>query len=140
MTRYDFESPDYRALAEFRFQLRTFLKQSELAAQAVGLEPQQYQLLLAIKARSVDDPPTVGRLAERMLLKHHSTVELIDRCERLGLTAREHDADDHRRVLIRLTAAGEDVLRRLARVHEDELTSMAPHLIQALEAIVGARA
>lgn len=104
------------------------------------MEPQQHQLLLAIKGLAPDDAPTVGRLAERMLLKHHSTVELIDRCERLGLTAREHDAEDHRRVLIRLTEAGEDVLRRLAQVHEDELTSMAPHLIGALEAIVGARA
>jgi len=127
-------------LAEFRFQIRTFLKNSETAAQAVGLEPQQHQLLLAIKGLPEDTSPTIGLLAERMLLKHHSAVELVDRCERSGLTTRQHDAGDHRRVLVSLTAAGEDVLRRLSEVHEDELSSLAPHLIGALEAIVGEKA
>jgi DNA-binding MarR family transcriptional regulator len=136
VTRYVAAHPDYRALAEFRFQIRTFLKNSEAAAQTVGLEPQQHQLLLTIKGLPEGASPTVGYLAERMLLKHHSAVELVDRCERSGLTTREHDAEDHRRVLVSLTAAGEDVLRRLSEVHEDELTSLAPHLIGALETIV----
>jgi len=140
VTRYVATHPDYRALAEFRFQIRTFLKNSEAAAQAVGLEPQQHQLLLTIKGLPDGASPTVGYLAERMLLKHHSAVELVDRCERAGLTTREHDAEDHRRVLVSLTAAGEDVLRRLSEVHEDELMSLAPHLIGALEAIVGEKA
>jgi DNA-binding MarR family transcriptional regulator len=135
--RYDpSQSPDYRALAEFRFQIRGFLKTSEEAARFVGLEPQQHQLMLAIKGLPEGDQPTVGRVAERLQLKHHSAVELVDRCERLGLMRRSQDTADHRRVLVELTEEGEAVLRRLSEVHTEELTQMAPHLTAALEAIL----
>jgi DNA-binding MarR family transcriptional regulator len=138
--RYDSrQTPDYRALAEFRSQIRGFLKTSEEAARSVGLEPQQHQLLLAIKGLPDTDQPTVGRVAERLQLKHHSAVELVDRCERQGLARREHDETDHRRVLVHLTDAGEELLRRLSEVHEEELTQLAPHLTAALEAILRSR-
>ena len=138
MTRYDSE-PDYASLAQFRFQIRTFLKKSELAALAVGLEPQQHQMLLSVKGLRADEVPTIGCIADRLLLKHHSAVELIDRCERAGLVVREQDAGDHRRVLVRLTEAGEGLLLKLSQVHEEELTLLAPHLIEALEAILSSR-
>jgi DNA-binding MarR family transcriptional regulator len=138
VTRYDPE-PDYASLAQFRLQIRTFLKRSELAALEVGLEPQQHQMLLAVKGLPKDEAPTIGCIAERLLLKHHSTVELINRCERSELVVREHDPADHRRVLVRLTEAGEGLLLKLSQVHEEELTLLAPHLIEALESILSSR-
>jgi DNA-binding MarR family transcriptional regulator len=134
--RYDSRPPDYRALAEFRFQIRTYLKKVGAAVQEAGLEPQQHQLLLAIKGLPADEAPAIGRLAECMLLRHHSAVELIDRCERLGLVHRVSDERDHRRVLVHLSVAGEELLARLSAAHEEEITELAPHLIASLEAIL----
>jgi DNA-binding MarR family transcriptional regulator len=128
--------PDYRALAEFRYRLRRFLHFSEERAIAAGLEPQQHQLLLAIKGLPQDDLPTIARLAERLQLQHHSVVGLADRLEANGFVRRHRDAADHRRVLLELTPAGESVIEKLSQVHEDELREMAPALIAALTAIV----
>src|SRR5690606_22656358 len=120
MTKADFEY-----LAEFRYQLRRFLRFSETAVQAEGLTPQQYQLLLQIKGFPGRDWATVGELAERLQAKHHGTVALVSRCESAGLVSRQSDPDDKRQVRVHLTAAGEQRLMQLARVHHDELQSLA---------------
>jgi DNA-binding MarR family transcriptional regulator len=128
----------YRALADFRYHLRRFLHSSEEAAREAGLEPQQHQLLLAIKGLPADDLATITRLAERLQLRHHSVVGLVDRLAAAGLVHRRRDGMDQRRVLIELTAAGEAILERLSRFHERELRLLAPALIASLEAITPA--
>lgn len=116
---------DFEYLAEFRYQLRRFLRFSENAVQAEGLTPQQYQLLLQIKGFPGRSWATVGELAERLQAKHHGTVALVSRCESAGLVRRETDPDDKRQVRVYLSSAGERRLMRLARVHRDELQSLA---------------
>lgn len=116
---------DFEYLAEFRHQLRRFLRFSEDAVQAEGLTPQQYQLLLQIKGFPGRSWATIGELAERLQAKHHGTVALVSRCESAGLVRRETDPDDKRQVRVHLTDAGERRLMRLARMHRDELESLA---------------
>lgn len=116
---------DFEHLAEFRYQLRRFLRFSETAVQAEGLTPQQYQLLLQIKGFPGRDWATIGELAERLQAKHHGTVALVSRCESAGLVVRQPDPDDKRQVRVHLTDAGEQGLMRLARLHHDELQSLA---------------
>ena len=125
---------DYRALSEFRYQIRRFLHFSEEASRSEGLEPQQHQILLAIRALRGRQGPTVGELAEHLILRHHSVVGLVDRLERQGLVERVRDGDDRRQVRIQLTAEGATKLRRLAAVHREELRSSGPRLIKALRA------
>ena len=125
---------DYQTLAEFRYQLRRFLKRSEDAAREVGLEPQQHQLMLAIKGAPEGAEATIRYLSERLLLKHHSTVELVDRLEAGALVQREQSRDDRRRVCVRLTKKGEALVARLAR-HNAEMLRGATPLMRALEAI-----
>lgn len=125
---------DYRALHEFRYAIRRFLRFSEEAARAAGIEPQHHQILLAIRAGYAE---SVAMLAERMQLQHHSTVELIDRVEARGLAQRTRSEQDHRQVVISLTPAGEDVLRDLSLHHRDQLRSEGPDLIRALESVLG---
>jgi DNA-binding MarR family transcriptional regulator len=134
-TDQDLSQAEYQALAEFRYQLRRFLRFSEQAARQAGLEPQQHQLLLAIRGLPKDTKPSIGELAERLQLHHHSTVELIDRMVERGLLQRERDVDDQRRVLIRPTPHGEDVLRKLSVLHRTELRTTAPALAPALLAL-----
>src|SRR5215472_631012 len=131
----DISLPEYQALAAFRYQLRCFMHFSEQAARAAGLEPQQHQLLLAIKGLPVGKIASVGELAERMQLQHHSTVELINRMVERGLIERCRDRNDLRRVLVSLTAAGDEVLKRLSLLHRTELRTTRPGLIQALSAL-----
>jgi DNA-binding MarR family transcriptional regulator len=134
-------SVDYGALARFRFELRGFLHFSERAAHAAGIEPQQHQLLLALKGLPTpDDPPTVGNLAAWLAIQHHSAVELVDRAVARGLVSREHDAHDRRRVLVHLTAEGEALLDRLSVMHQHELQSTAPALLAALKRVLDDRA
>src|SRR5690348_2894609 len=104
---------EYQALAEFRYQLRRFLRHMEDEVCKVGLNPQQWQLVLAIKGLPEGDAPTISRLAERMQLNHNSMVELVDRCEKLKLIRRTRDGDDRRRVALSLAPEGEAMLRRL---------------------------
>lgn len=132
----DFHSRSERALAEFRYQLRRFLHFSEGAARAAGLEPQQHQLLLALRGLDASEV-TIGGLAERLVLRHNSTVELVNRMARRGLVHRIRDPKDHRQVLVRMTARGERVIARLSRHHLAELRSAGPQLIHALESVVG---
>ena len=123
-------------MAEFRYQLRRFLRFSELAARAAGLEPQQYLLLLALQGLPRGMQPTVGVLAERLQLRHHSTVELVDRLERRGLVKRSRGARDRRQILLRTTPRGGRILRRLAQHHREALQMVGPQLVRALRAVV----
>ncbi len=133
-------SPDeYRALAEFRCQIRRFLGFSEELVRAAGMEPQQHQLLLAIKGLPDDATATIGELAERLQLKHHSTVELVNRLENLGYVAREADRRDRRQVIVHLTHSGAGILRRLSLAHHSELEIAGPRLSKALRDITGKR-
>lgn len=127
---------NYRALAEFRYQLRRFVRFSEQAARAEGVEPRQHQLLLAIKGFN-GGQATIGELAERLQLEHHSVVELVNRAEARGLVERLRSAADRRRVFVYLTSQGEQALRRLSIPLRDELRSTAPALVAALNAILG---
>lgn len=119
---------DYENLLEFRTSLRKFLHWSESRAREAGLTPAQHQLMLAVKGYPGGDPPTVGDLAEYLLLRHHSTVELIDRAETAGLVQRWRDEGDGRVIRIRLTLEGERRLRQLSAAHLDELRRLAPIL------------
>lgn len=123
---------DFRALAEFRRQLRRFLAFSEKAAAAAGLTGQQHQALLAIRGLSERGEMSVGELADILGLRHHSAVELVDRLARLDLAARAVDAADGRRVLVRLTGAGEQKLAGLSAAHMQELAAIGPALSEML--------
>ena len=127
---------EYQALAEFRYQLRRFLRFSEQVTREMGLEPQQHQLLLALKGLPEGRNATVGDLAERLQLRHHSTVELIDRLAERGLIERSRDEADQRRVLINLTPYGEEVLKKLSVLHRTELQSTGPALVRALNELI----
>ena len=127
-----FNDSDYRALAEFRYQIRRFLRFSEAAARAAGLEPQQHQLLLAVKGLPRDVSASIGEMAERLQIQHHSTVELVDRMVKHGYVQRRRDQTDRRQVLLQLTARGEKILRELSAPHADELRTLGPELIAAL--------
>ncbi len=130
------EHLDYHSLAEFRYQIRRFLHFSEMAARNAGLEPKQHQLLLAIKGLPPDLRPTVRTLADRMQLKHHSAVELIDRLERSGLVARHRAEKDRREVLVALVPKGERLLRALSLHHQNELLNSGPKLAQTLQRLI----
>lgn len=134
----DLSTHDYQALAEFRHQLRNFLAFSEQAARAVGLEPQQHQLLLTLKGLAGQDRVTISDLAERLKIQHHSTVELVNRMVERDLVRRNRDEQDQRRVLVTLTTHGDEVLRRLSLLHRAELRSAGPDLVHALQIIIGA--
>ena len=127
---------DHQTLAEFRYQLRRFLRFSEQTARAAGLEPQQQQLLLAVKSLPQGRKATVGTLAERLQLAHHSTVELIDRLVERGFVQRCRDEADQRRVLVTLTPQGEEILRKLSLAHQAELRSVGLELIQMLNTLL----
>jgi|SRR5579862_1362483 len=123
---------DYRALAEFRHQMRCFLRFSEKAAREAGLEPQQHQLMLAIKGRPENVGAHIGYLAERLQIQHHSAVELVDRLSRKGLITRVRDSNDRRQVHVQLTPRGERILAELTVHTRAELRSAAPALVSIL--------
>lgn len=127
----------YETLAAFRYALRRFLHFSEIAARKAGLTPQQHQALLAIKGFPGRRPIQVGELAERLQLRHHSTVELLDRLADLGFVERSHSTVDRRRVQIRLTARGEQVLNTLSSAHQEQLRRIGPELSGLLERLAG---
>lgn len=118
----------YELLAAFRYALRRFLRFSEQAAQAAGITPQQHQALLAIKGFPGRDLVTVGELAERLQLRHHSAVGLIDRLVSERLVARTPSSRDRRQVFVKLTCQGEDVLRKLSAAHKKQLKRVGPEL------------
>jgi len=127
---------EFRALAEFRYQIRHFLNRSERAARAAGLVPQQYLFLLAVRGLPEARTATIRELAERMQLRHHSAVELVDRLERAQLLRRERSRTDRRVVILHLTPRAEKILSRLARQRIDELRTAAPALVRALTAVI----
>jgi DNA-binding MarR family transcriptional regulator len=127
--------PEYRAFAEFRYVLRRFLEFSETAARSAGLEPQQHQLLLALKGLPKDLRPTVGTLAERLQIRNNSTVELAQRSSDSGLLHRRPSPLDGREVLLSISARGERLLQRLSIDHRAEMRSAAPVLIRSLVAL-----
>jgi DNA-binding MarR family transcriptional regulator len=121
-------SEDYENLLAFRTGLRRFLHWSETQARAAGLTPAQHQLMLAVKGHPGAQGPTIGDLAGYLMLRHHSTVELVDRAEAAGLVERWGDDDDGRVTRVRLTGEGEARLASLAEAHLDELRGLAPVL------------
>ncbi|MFZ3379870.1 MAG: MarR family transcriptional regulator [Candidatus Acidiferrales bacterium] len=127
---------DYHAIAEFRFEIRRFLHSSERIARAAGLEPQQHQALLAIKGLPSHRVATVGVLAERLLVQHHSAVELVNRLEAKGLLRRARGAADRRSVLLILMRRGEKLLKQLALTHRAELKTARSKLLRALAKVV----
>jgi DNA-binding MarR family transcriptional regulator len=131
----DLSLEEYRALAEFRYQIRCFLGFSEEQVRAAGMEPQQHQLLLAVKGLPEGVTPTIGELAQRLQLKHHSTVELVNRLEKLGYVAREAGEQDRRQVIVHLTPSGARIVRKLSIAHHQELEIAGPRLARALGSI-----
>lgn len=128
---------DYCALADFRYLIRRFLEFSQSAAGRAGLTARQHQALLAIKGFPRDESPTVGDLAERLRIQHHSAVELVDRLAEAGLVTRIHDLHDRRRVLLALTGAAEERLASLSASHLEELHALRPALLEILDRVDG---
>ncbi|MBE0623081.1 MAG: MarR family transcriptional regulator [Burkholderiales bacterium] len=115
---------DFETLADFRYQIRKFVRFSEQLALKHGIKPQQYQLLLQIRGYPGRDWATVGELAERLQSQHHGVVALISRCEKLGLVERHRSSEDKRRIEIRLLAKGNNLVNKIARLHRAELLSL----------------
>ena len=136
MARFHITKSHYELLAAFRHALRRFLGFSQSAARAAGLEAQQHQALLAIKGFPRRDFVSVGELAECLLLRHHSAVELVDRLVERKLLRRTPSEVDRRRVEVRLTARGESVIQRLAAAHVRELRQLGPELHRLLGSII----
>lgn len=135
----DLPADDYRALGQFRYQIRRFLHFSEDAARAEGLEPQQHQMMLAIRAwggNGGSPEPTISDLAEHLVLKHHSAVGLLDRLEERGMAQRVRSDADRRQVRVRLTPEGVAKLNRLASAHRRELQNSGPQLVETLKSLI----
>jgi DNA-binding MarR family transcriptional regulator len=118
----------YRALADFRYELRRFLRYSEDVTRRHGVTPLQYQMLLQVKGFPLGEEATVGALAERLQSKHHGAVALVSRCEEAGLVRRRVGDEDRRSVVVELTQKGERLVERLARLHRKELLAIQGRL------------
>lgn len=127
---------EFQQLAAFRYRIRQFLHFSEEAARRNGLEPQQHQLMLAIKGLPYGMRPTVSTLAARLCLRHHSTVELVNRLVERGAGVRRPSDQDRREVLVELTPHGEELLQKLSVLHWQELQNAGPELSHALQRIL----
>jgi DNA-binding MarR family transcriptional regulator len=132
----DLNAQDYAALGEFRYRIRRFLHFSEAAAREEQLEPQQHQMLLAIRAATDAEGPTIGWLADQLLIRHHSAVGLIDRLEERRLVKRARSGLDRRQVRIHLAPDGERKLQRLSAIHRAELRNSGPLLVKTLQALL----
>ena len=130
---------NFRQLADFRYRLRVFLAFSEQAAEAAGITAQHYQLLQSVGLAETDGL-TITVIAQRMLLRHNSAVELVDRAERADLVRRTQDAGDHRRAVVVLTARGRAILARLLEEHLGYLRQGGPPMLQALERVLATAA
>lgn len=126
---------EYEALAAFRYALRRFLRFSEEAAHAVGLTPQQHQALLAIKGFPERERATISDLAERLQIRHHSAVGLVDRLAGQGLVVRAPAQQDRRQVHVTLSPAGSRLLEQLALAHKEELRRIGPELSLLLQSV-----
>ncbi|WP_427896197.1 MarR family winged helix-turn-helix transcriptional regulator [Kribbella sp. GL6] len=125
MTTEALTKADFEALARFRSGIRRYLRFSEQTVREHGLTPQQYQLMLALKGYPGRDWATLRELADRLQLRHHSVVELVDRAQAQDLVRRDPHPDDARAVQVRLTPNGERALGRLSALHRDELQRMS---------------
>jgi DNA-binding MarR family transcriptional regulator len=123
----------YETLAAFRYALRQFIHFSDQAALGAGVTPQQHQALLAIKGFPGRDSITVGELAERLRLRHHSAVGLVDRLVSEKLMIRQPSSEDRRQVLVSLTERGEKILEKLSSVHREQLRQIGPEISHLLE-------
>lgn len=112
---------DYQELAEFRYRVRKFLHFSERAANEVGITPNQHQLLLSIAGFPDREWMTPTEVSERLQVRHHSVLGLIQRCEKLDLVRRFNNPADRRSVCVELTEKGKEVLERLTILHQREL-------------------
>lgn len=131
-TEDDLTPEQYAAIAAFRYELRRFLAFSEAEAASVGLPPQQHQALLVIAGHAGDRRPTVGLLAEQLLIAPHTAAELASRMVEAGLLTKTASADDRRRMELALTAKAEALLHRLTAAHLGELRTLEPALARAL--------
>jgi DNA-binding MarR family transcriptional regulator len=129
-------SEEYRALAELRYRIRHFLREGDAVAQAAGLEPQQYLLLLTIRGLPGGEEATIRTLAERLALRHHSVVELIDRLETHGYVRRTRGREDRRRVLVSLLPRGQRLLEQVVRHRIGELRSNGHELVRAIDQLL----
>ena len=131
---------EYRALAEFRHHIRRYLEFSDNAAISAGLEPKQYQLLLALKGLGEGVDPTIGNLAENLCIRHHSAVELVDRAENNGLVERSRSGSNRSFVFLELTPRGQKMLAEAVAQRLQELRLAGPVLVDALKRLVGGKA
>ncbi len=127
---------EYQALAELRYRLRRFVGEGDAAARAAGLEPQQYLLLLALRGLPEGEEATIRTLADRLALKHHSAVELIDRLEAHCYVRRSRSRDDRRQVLVALLPRGEKLLEVVAQDRIGELRASGAALVNAISALL----
>src|SRR5215470_15359276 len=127
---------EYQALAELRYRIRKFVREGDAVAAAAGLEPQQYLLLLMIRGIPAGQEATVRTLAERLALKHHSVVELIDRLEAHGYVRRSRSREDRRSVLVSLLPRGEKMLEQVAQHRVGELRASGAALANAIAALL----
>jgi DNA-binding MarR family transcriptional regulator len=127
---------EYQALAEFRYQLASFLRRRRSAAEGAGIEPQQYELMLAIKGLPADKKPTIKQIAEQLRLQHHSAVELTTRLVKRGLIRRDRSKEDRRSVLLSVTKEGQHALDQVVHYSLDQLHEEAPGLLKTLARLV----
>jgi len=127
---------EYLALAEFRYQIRKYLRHMEDRARAMGHNPQQYQVLLAIKGLPKGKSPTISAIAERMQLNHNSMVELVDRCEERGLLHRARSESDRRQVVLAITPEGEALMRQHAAAGRQQLRTIGPILSESIRRLL----
>ncbi len=129
-------SEEYRALAELRYRIRLFLREGDATAHAQGLETQQYQMLLAIRGLENGELATIGKLAKKLAIKHHSAVELIDRLEKHGFVRRFRDKEDRRQVRVLLLPRGEKALAAVVKERISELRASGAALAGAIQTLL----
>jgi DNA-binding MarR family transcriptional regulator len=126
-------------LAELRYRLRKFLSFSETTSEALGISAQQYQVLQVVAAVPAGQESSISYIAERMVVRHNSAVELIDRAEKAGLVRRVADEIDHRRSLVKITSRGAELLAQLVAQHLIEVETEGPELVRTLQRLIGGR-
>jgi len=133
---WEISTAEYRALAQLRYLIRHFVSEGDTVSRAVGLEPQQYLLLLSVRGLPDGQEATIRTLAERLALKHHSVVELIDRLEANGYVRRTRGREDRRRVLVFLLPRGERMLEQVARHRIGELRATGHELVRTIDQLL----
>jgi DNA-binding MarR family transcriptional regulator len=127
---------EYQAMAELRYRVRLFLREGDAAARSAGLEPQQYLLLLAIRGMPDGASAKIRALADSLLVRHHSAVELVDRLEKRGYVRRARGKEDRREVLVSLLPKGQRVLERVVQQRISELRAGGRQLVRAIDAVL----